>query len=345
MPENGLMIFNDREIQKKANERGSSKLEPDHPSEFAKVISHPECCARITGNRQTFIFVDPLPGDPYFHPMPKARRCTTKSKSKHTHSKNESLMAEDYSSDIDDQDKEKSETSTDRASSVEATTTLSSTSLVQFYEQIITEYTALGLNGKPSASIINMLDISGRIYCTYCGKELAIGIGEYIFRVNFGTEAHCFWIPTVQYQTITGRNMVSRGTKGSAYTVPTEYIFGPSGVNPLLSVQLAFVRPDWTLIMVDHNVLIQFHVMRLRRVCTADDFVTGSPVWLRIWSATHGPVHSSQPQLAEDALKEWRCSVLAAPFDDEPIYLTIKRRQDIFNGYGVNLYGYDFRTR
>ena len=48
----------------------------------------------------------------------------------------------------------------------------------------------------------------------------------------------------------------------------------------LISIQAAFVRPDWTLIFVDHNVLMTFHVMCLRRqVLSASDVpIPGSAV-------------------------------------------------------------------
>ena len=46
----------------------------------------------------------------------------------------------------------------------------------------------------------------------------------------------------------------------------------------LVSIQAAFRCTDWTLIFVDHNVMITFYVMALRTPCTLEDLEPGSTV-------------------------------------------------------------------
>jgi hypothetical protein len=49
-------------------------------------------------------------------------------------------------------------------------------------------------------------------------------------------------------------------------------------VQGLVSIQAAFRCMDWTLIFVDHNVMITFYVMALRRPCKQEDLKPGSTV-------------------------------------------------------------------
>jgi len=72
------------------------------------------------------------------------------------------------------------------------------------------------------------------------------------------------WIPTDQYKDITSKDPVKCGEKSFAFVVPPEYCDSPKGIPVKASIQAAFMRPDWTLLFLDHNVMIQFHIMRLR---------------------------------------------------------------------------------
>lgn len=84
-------------------------------------------------------------------------------------------------------------------------------------------------------------------------------------------------MPTAMYQTIVGGGTVQRGVKGKAFPIPKALHEGPND-SVVVSIQMAFSRPDWTLIFADHNVMITFHIMRLRRPLTASDFKPGSNV-------------------------------------------------------------------
>lgn len=67
-------------------------------------------------------------------------------------------------------------------------------------------------------------------------------------------------MPTEWYREIVSKPPVPRGKKSFAYAIPDEFIDGPARKR-VISIQAAFVRPQWTLVFVDHNVMIQFHLM------------------------------------------------------------------------------------
>ena len=101
-----------------------------------------------------------------------------------------------------------------------------------------------------------------------------------IFRIGLGLEAHCLWIPTKIYSEIVSAPLQKRGQKSHAYGIPSHLFDGPPSVKGQISIQMAFICPDWTLIFADHNVMISFHVMRLRWPCMEEDFCPGSKVSL-----------------------------------------------------------------
>ena len=45
-----------------------------------------------------------------------------------------------------------------------------------------------------------------------------------------------------------------------------------------ISIQAAFRSEDWTLLFMDHNVMITFHIMGLRNSCKREDLEPGSQV-------------------------------------------------------------------
>ncbi|KAL0567247.1 fatty acid synthase alpha subunit Lsd1 [Marasmius crinis-equi] len=204
------------------------------------------------------------------------------------------------------------------------------------YSQLLQEYKDQRLNGKHPANVINQLKPTGELFCAIRGKELVILVGEYAIRISFGTEGHAFWLPTKKYQQIIALPTVKRGEKGTAFQVPSDYIIGPERTEPLkISIQAAFVRPQWTLLFVDHQVFITFHVMRLWRCGTAKDLKPGSEqLYARLWSRSHGPVFSSEPSAALDALEAFRAEIVAESNSD-PIWVVMKHRQDAFNGFGA----------
>lgn len=154
------------------------------------------------------------------------------------------------------------------------------------------------------------------------------------------------------YQAIVQEPPQNRGVLSKAYGIPDHYYDGPTGSRGLVSIQAAYMRPDWTLVFVDHNVMITFHVLRLSRECNAHDLKPGSMVrdsnyfpflidilmhfqlWPAIWSKTHGPVFSQEPSHALQAMETWKAKI-DEKTDDTPIFLAIKNNQLVFNGYGA----------
>lgn len=84
-------------------------------------------------------------------------------------------------------------------------------------------------------------------------------------------------MPTEWYHRIVSAEPVTRGTKSFAFEVPEEYIDGPAK-DVLISIQAAFIRPKWTLVFVDHNVMIQFHVMQASHTFEPSQLAPGSSV-------------------------------------------------------------------
>lgn len=80
-----------------------------------------------------------------------------------------------------------------------------------------------------------------------------------------------------------------RGVKSSTFVVPPQYWDGCPSVISQISIQAAFVCPEWTWIFVDHNVMITFHVMALREPCKNGDLRPGSKaptIFYPTWSST-----------------------------------------------------------
>ncbi len=98
-------------------------------------------------------------------------------------------------------------------------------------------------------------------------------------------EGHCFWMPTAMYQAIVSGGIQDHGNKSNCFQVPSQYCTGPLGNNgqcqsACISVQVAFVSSEWTLVFVDHNVMISFHVMALKRQVPHTEIQPGGKVWL-----------------------------------------------------------------
>ncbi|KAJ6629795.1 hypothetical protein B0H10DRAFT_1985398 [Mycena sp. CBHHK59/15] len=88
----------------------------------------------------------------------------------------------------------------------------------------------------------------------------------------------------------------------------------------IISIQAAFIRPEYTLIFVDHNSMIQFHVMHMSNDFGPDQLTPGSMMWSALWSSNHGPVYTC---------------ILARPKDFTSIFLSMKTHQTAFNGKGA----------
>ncbi|KAF9061082.1 hypothetical protein BDP27DRAFT_1338720 [Rhodocollybia butyracea] len=297
----------------------SSKLSADDPIEHGVFIFHEDGCALATGARPT-ARLHPLPyHDHDFLPLPDAQKQSTAKDGSCTSCT--SPTAHHFFSQLP-------------LSLMLAFQDLLIVPHEAEAQKILEDYKSAGLNGKRATKIINALSPTGRMHCAYRGKEIIVGIGQYLIRICFGTEAHCFWLPTTaQYQAILETNLVQRGQKGSARQVPKELIFGPladpSAPPLLITIAAAFVRPDQTLLFVDHQRFITFHVMRLRRVCSAEDFLLNSP--RESW-----PVYTTQPELTLQVLQNFRSEVQGKQsFDDTPVWQVMKEHQDVCNGFGA----------
>ncbi|KZP15730.1 hypothetical protein FIBSPDRAFT_958569 [Athelia psychrophila] len=109
----------------------------------------------------------------------------------------------------------------------------------------------VALQGKAAAEIVNMLQICGQLFIGQRSKEFVLGIDRYVIRICLGLEAHAFWLPTNDYHTIMAGKPVPRGKKGVAFPIPLELVDGPAK-DAMITIQMAFIRPDWTLVFVDH---------------------------------------------------------------------------------------------
>ncbi|KAF8187043.1 hypothetical protein K438DRAFT_1973222 [Mycena galopus ATCC 62051] len=141
-------------------------------------------------------------------------------------------------------------------------------------------------------------------------------------------------MPTDWYRKIVSAPTVRRGTKSQAYLVPDEYIKGPAkGV--LISIQAAFIRPKYTLVFINHNILIQFHLMQMPPDFTSHDLNPASEVFLAIlWSVKHGPVYSQEPEATMRVINDWRARMIAKN-DMSLIFMAMKSEQTVFNGSGM----------
>ncbi|KAJ7490481.1 hypothetical protein FB451DRAFT_1361348 [Mycena latifolia] len=282
-------------------------------------ITHPECCARVDGARQTFTVHVSDPSNPDFIPLPVSSPNPSKSKKKAKefppyyckpcHAPDSALWP--YCS----------------SHSMNAVLSCSTSN-------------ASALSGvKHPAVFMNELSITGRIFPKARGKELIIAIcnsqsrRNFVFRINFGPEAHCFWMPTAWYRQIVSQPPAHRGEKSYAFIIPGEYIDGPAGEH-VISIQAAFIQPIWTLVFADHNVIIQFHLMQFSGNFVPGDIHPGSSIWPDLWSHTHGPVYSQEPEATLSALESWHQRIIREN-DFTAIYESMKSTQTVFNGSGA----------
>ena len=96
--------------------------------------------------------------------------------------------------------------------------------------------------------------------------------------MSFALEGHSFWIPTHMYDDIVSYSPVNKGKTSRAFAIPSKYWDGLPGMVGYLSIQAAFRCQDWTLLFIDHNVMITFHVMGLQNPCKKEDLEPGSLV-------------------------------------------------------------------
>ncbi|KAJ6550601.1 hypothetical protein DFH09DRAFT_1168577 [Mycena vulgaris] len=296
MPETGVV---------KLNELPMKISRDDDQVFYGRFITHPECCARLSGQQQTFSLHVCSPQDPNFLVLPGVLPDSSTSKTGKTKSP---YYCKACHSARNDKDVE------------EITPSISASS---------PETVSATATNTPCAEYVNSLNIVGRLYAKARGKELLIAIcnkstaENFIFRIAFGLEAHCFWLPNRWYTTITSQTPVKRGEKSRAFPIPSEYILDSDA--PMF---------------VDHNVLITFHLMQASPAFLPSHIEPGSTskIWSALWSSTHGPVYSQEPDATLRALRDWRSRISKQSDGQQnftPIFLSIKGTQSVFNGSGA----------
>ncbi|KAJ6491240.1 hypothetical protein DFH09DRAFT_1291076 [Mycena vulgaris] len=319
MPEKGVVKLNEREVRWEERQVPKKISRDDDQAFYGRFVTHPECCARLIGQRQTFSLHVCSPQDPNFLVLPGVLPDSSTSKTGKTKSP---YYCKACHSARNDEDVEEITPSISASGPEAVSTTATNT---------------------PCAEYVNSLNIVGRLYTKARGKELLIAIcnkstaENFIFRIAFGLEAHCFWLPTRWYTTITSQMPVKRGEKSRAFPIPSEYILdsdAPSKEGHIISIQAAFIRPKWTLVFVDHNVLITFHLMQASPAFLPSHIEPGSTskIWSALWSSTHGPVYSQEPDATLRALWDWRSRISKQSDGQQnftPIFLSIKGTQSM----------------
>ncbi|KAJ6494609.1 hypothetical protein DFH09DRAFT_1206441 [Mycena vulgaris] len=275
MPEKGVVKLNEREVRWEERQVPKKISRDDDQAFYGRFITHPECCARLIGQRQTFSLHVCSPQDPNFLVLPGVLPDSSTSKTGKTKSP---YYCKACHSARNDEHVE------------EITPSISASS---------PETVSATATNTPCAEYVNSLNIVGRLYAKARGKELLIAIcnkstaEDFIFRIAFGLEAHCFWLPTRWYTTITSQMPVKRGEKSRAFPIPSEYIL---------------------------------------------DSDAPSKIWSALWSSTHGPVYSQEPDATLRTLRDWRSRISKQSDGQQnftPIFLSIKGTQSVFNGSGA----------
>ncbi|KAJ7479662.1 hypothetical protein FB451DRAFT_1239519 [Mycena latifolia] len=330
-PEKGVVYLARREVEWEGD-KVPKRSRNDHNHFFGQFVAHTECCARVEGKRQTFSIHVAPPSDPNFIPLlvPSPSGSPSRKKElppyycKPCHSLGDvSLSTED-----DVPGSVLTAAAIDRAEVEESQETTECTDNGRYLD-------------VPPAEFVNRLNIKGRLYVNCRRKELILAIANvadqrtFLLRVNFGLAGHCLWIDTEQYREIVSQPPVRRGEKSFAFRIPEKFCDGPlNGHEHLVSIQAAFIRPKWTLIFVDHNVFMTFHLMQARRPFIPEHLKSGSPLWSALWSKTHGPVYSQEPDATVVALEAWRRKMLETS-EMAPIFVSMRAHQDTFNGTGA----------
>ncbi|KAJ7017454.1 hypothetical protein C8F04DRAFT_1156071, partial [Mycena alexandri] len=274
----------------------------DDTNFIGHFVAHTQCCARPGGTRQTFTPHTCGSTNTLFTPLSIAAALDSGDYCK---------SCEDPYTEEEDEDDPESTNSIDLDNFLDDTPPTSSATKLATACQVIEEEDENDDLAAPHSR----------------GKELVVAIcnkttrKNFILRINFGLEAHCFWMPTEWYREIVSKPPVPRGKKSFAYAIPDEFIDGPARKR-VISIQAAFVRPQWTLVFVDHNVMIQFHLM-LSQSFLPSHLDPGSKIWPYLWSRTHGPVYHQEPTATLKRLETWRLET------------AIKTTQAVFNGCGA----------
>ncbi|TRM55833.1 hypothetical protein BD626DRAFT_541773 [Schizophyllum amplum] len=314
-----------------SEEPNPEEPEPEEPEssppKYGRFRVQEDCVADHNGTRHTITFHHTLPHDDLFNATPRAE----------TAFRPKSDPPERYP--IPD--------SCDRCHSCRRSVYFQSpvvkNQLTAEYNALMAEYERDGLHGLRPEVAVNRLAIEGYTYAFNRGKEVNLYIANkvahtyWLIRVHFHTEGHTFGCPTSMYETITAQPPVSRGEKGKAFIVPAQY--HPEGLEDremLVSIIAAIVCSRRTMLFVDHNCLIAFHMSRLRRPLTADDFRPGSPVYKRLWGLSHGPVFTQEVEETLRALTFWRRAERKKQHNPKrTIFMALTQAQHACNGFGA----------
>ncbi|KAJ7703483.1 hypothetical protein B0H14DRAFT_3029517, partial [Mycena olivaceomarginata] len=314
MPEKGVLCLFEHEIRWEEHRLGPRVNQNDDDAFFRwHFVSHPECCARVTGARQMFTVHVSSPLDNHFIPPPRLPPAPPVRK--HTPISHHCCSCKHGYSDDDP---------------------ASSAPYASIYSAV---------PSTPAAEFVNSLNITGHLTAKARGKELIIAIcnaktgTNILFRVGYYMEGHCFWMPTKMYQDIISQTPVLRGEKSFSYPIPAEYIDGPElETDRVISIQAAFIRPDYTVVFADHNGMIQFHLMRVADSLVPADLNPHSNVYLAraLESSTHGPVYSLEPAETVQAIDDWRQKICVNKKYSHSIFKSMKTHQTAFNGGGFD---------
>ncbi|KAJ7698850.1 hypothetical protein B0H16DRAFT_1705916 [Mycena metata] len=309
-------MYKQREIGWEEHRQPVSVDRSDDNLFMGNFVVHSACCADVEGRRQTFTVHASSPADPKFIELPRIppiSRSKTVSKTKKKKAK-KSQTANRVEPPSEKPESAKLESF---LNILQAAKSASLDSTSENHSHSTTSPIVLDDPNTPAADFINGLEIRGRISAKARGKELVVAICNSITGENIVNT------PTVQ-----------RGSKSQAYPVPNEYIDGPAN-GVVISIQAAFIRPEYTLIFCDHNVMIQFHLMQMPPGFSAQDLDPASSSRPHLWSRNHGPVYSQEPEATLRTLEDWRDRILLDRGNLGSIYIIMKTDQSAFIDYDV----------
>ncbi|KIO17099.1 hypothetical protein M407DRAFT_229298 [Tulasnella calospora MUT 4182] len=169
------------------------------------------------------------------------------------------------------------------------------------------------------------------------GKEMALAFKCYCIRVSFATQGHCLWIPNAHFNVIVaqGTRPFGESGKGQTYSLPPDIQSeSPSqhfNKDRHIRIAMSFRGPTHTLVFVDHNMLMRFHITKFTRDLTKTDLTPGSEVWPLLWGKNHGPDVLLEPELWSSAYEDWLDSIKSS---NKPLLRALLDDKKASNGLG-----------
>ncbi|KAF7965872.1 hypothetical protein HWV62_41174 [Athelia sp. TMB] len=330
MPEGFCLKHGAEDIESQAGANGeTSGLPASDPQEHGHIFFHKAMLAKEKGARPSISLHHCAPDDAIFSQLPPARSANGKTRKKGGMDEGPCTVCAmvEYA---DYGDEAPSEPLSD-----------DDPNPIPQQDELESQTLELGpgvewskLRNKTACDIANGLRMSGQLFVAQRGKEYVICVGQFLIRINLAMEAHAFWFKTVDYDEIVSSPMQKRGKKTLCWPIPSRLFKGPPGATGCITIQMAFRRPDWTLVFADHNSMITFHIMHVKRCCVESDFKPCSQMWRHIWSHTHGPDPTQEPKAFNSVLQKWRESMCSST-QRTPIVVEVRNNQRVFNGYGA----------